>query len=102
MLLAKPISYLMSASSTLSKYEGLTIIDPAVYCSTVGSLQYLSLTRLDLSFAINKASQFMQDPREPHWVAVKRILRYLKATSDRTFFISKSSSHQLVAYLDSN
>ena len=37
-LLAKPISSPMSASSTLSKYEGSTITDPTLYRSTLGSL----------------------------------------------------------------
>ena len=44
----------------------------------------------------------MQDPREPHWVAVKCILHYLKFSSDHTFFISKSSSRHLVAFSDSD
>jgi hypothetical protein len=80
MLLAKPIATPMSASSTLSCFEGYTITDPTQYRSTVGSLQYLSLTRPDIAFAVNKVSQFMQDPRDTYWSAVKRILRYLKST----------------------
>jgi hypothetical protein len=59
MMLAKPISSPMSASSPLSKFDGSTITDPSLYRSTVGSLQYLSITRPDLSFAVNKVSQFM-------------------------------------------
>jgi hypothetical protein len=85
--LAKPISSPMSSSTTLSKFEGFTIIDTALYCSTVGSLQYLSLTCPDIAFAVNKVSQFMQDPREPHWIAIKRILCYLKATIDYTIWL---------------
>jgi hypothetical protein len=87
MMLAKPISSPMSASSPLSKFDGSTIADPSLYHSTVGSLQYLSITRPDSSFAINKVSQFMQEPRDTHWTAVKRILRYLKFTSDHVFSI---------------
>jgi hypothetical protein len=102
MMLAKPISSPMSASSPLSKFEGSTITDPTTYQSTVGSLQYLSITRPNLSFAVNKVSQFMQEPHESHWAAVKRILCYLKDPSDHTFFISKTSSRQLVAFSDSN
>jgi hypothetical protein len=72
----------MSSSTTLSKFDCSTITDTTVYRSTVGSLQYLSLTRPDIAFAVNKVSQFMKDPRDPHWSDVKRILRYLKATID--------------------
>jgi hypothetical protein len=102
MLLAKPIATPMSASTTLSRFEGSTIIDSTQYRSTVGSLQYLSLTRPDIAFAINKVSQFMQDPRDTHWSAVKRILWYLKSTISHTFCISKNSSKHLTAYSDSD
>ncbi|PKI70550.1 hypothetical protein CRG98_009055 [Punica granatum] len=46
--------------------------------STVGSLQYLSLTRPDIAYAVNRVCQFMHCPTTVHWMAVKRILRYLK------------------------
>jgi hypothetical protein len=102
MELAKPVATPMSSSSILSKFDGSTITDPTLYRSTIGSLQYLSLTRPDIAFVVNKVSQFMQDPRDPHWTAVKRILRYLKATVDYTLCIHKRSSHQLIAFSDSD
>jgi len=102
MLLAKPISTPLFASTILSRSEGSTITDPTLYRSTVGSLQYLSLTRPDIAYAVNKVSQFMQDPRESHWSAVKRILRYLKSTISYYFCIYKNSSKQLTAYSDSD
>jgi hypothetical protein len=102
MVLAKPVSTPMAASTTLSCFEGSTITDTTLYRSTVGSLQYLSLTRPDIAFAVNKVSQFMQDPWDSHWSAVKRILRYLKYTISHTFCIHRNSSKQLTAFLDSN
>jgi len=102
MELAKPITTPMYSSTTLSKFEGSTITDTTLYRSTVGSLQYLSLTRPDIAFAVNKVPQFMQDPREPHWTGVKRIMHYLKATIDYTLCIHKLSSHQLKAFWDSD
>jgi hypothetical protein len=101
MELAKPVATPMSSSSILSKFEGSTITDPTLYRSTIGSLQYLSLTRPDIAFAVNKVSQFMQDPRDLHWTAVKHIRHYLKATVDYTLCIHKRSSHQLIAFSDS-
>jgi hypothetical protein len=102
MELVKPVSTPMSSSTNLSKFEGSTITDHTLYRSTVGSLQYISLTRPNIAFAVNKVSQFMQDPREPHWTAIKRILRYLKDTIEYTFCIHKLSSHQLIAFSDSD
>jgi hypothetical protein len=71
MLLAKPISTSMSASTTLCCFEGSTITDPTLYRSIGGSLQYLSITRPNIAFAVNKVSQFMQDPKDSHWSAAK-------------------------------
>ena len=46
----------------------------------VGALQYATITRPEISFSVNKGCQFTTHPCEEHWVAVKRILRYLKGT----------------------
>jgi len=72
---AKPISSPMASSSSLSAFSGDAMEDQSLYRSTVGSLQYLSLTRPDLGFAVNRVCQFMHRPLKPHWQAVKRILR---------------------------
>jgi hypothetical protein len=80
MLEVKPISSLMSSSSSLSAFDGDSMEDPLLYQSTVRSLQYLSLTRPDLAFAINRVCQFMHKPSKLHWQTVKMILQYLKHT----------------------
>jgi hypothetical protein len=74
MSLAKPITSPMSSTTILSKEIGHKVEDHFLHRSTVGSLQYLSLTQPNLAFVVNKVSQFMQDPWEPHWAVVKRIL----------------------------
>jgi hypothetical protein len=102
MVLVKPLSTPMVASTILSRFEGSTTTDTTLYRNTVGSLQYLSLTRSDIAFAINKVSQFIQDPRDTHWSAVKRILRYLKSTITHTFCIHRNSSKQPTTFLNSN
>jgi hypothetical protein len=56
MSLAKPITSPMSSTTVLSKEIGHKVEDPFLYRSTVGSLQYLSLTRPDLAFVVNKVS----------------------------------------------
>ena len=54
--------------------------DPSVYKSIVGSLMYLTATRPDIMFTISLTSRFMERPKEAHWQATKRILRYVKGT----------------------
>ena len=39
-----------------------------------------SATRLDISFAVSKLSWFVSNPRDTHWHALERVLRYLKGT----------------------
>lgn len=43
----------------------------------VGALQYLTMTRPDIAYAVNIVSQFMHAPRTTHMHCVKRIFRYL-------------------------
>ncbi|CAN6557798.1 unnamed protein product [Malus baccata var. baccata] len=52
--------------------------DPSIYRSIVGTLQYLTFTGPDIAYSVNQVCQFMHSPLESHFVAVKRILRYLK------------------------
>ena len=50
------------------------------YSSAVGSVLYTRLTRIDCLASIAEVARFMNNPGKKHWHAVKRILRYLKAT----------------------
>jgi hypothetical protein len=55
--------------------------DQLRYYQTIGSLMYLaSATRPDISFAMSKLSRFVSNPRDDHWHAIERVLRYLKGT----------------------
>ena len=66
----------------------------------VGKLNYLTITSPDISFAVGVLSQFMKDPRLPHWEAIIRIVRYLKA-HPRCGLLYKATGHLWVkAYTD--
>lgn len=56
----------MVAHRSLSTSEGEPLDNPTLYRSAVGDLQYLTYTRLDLSFSVNKLSQFLQAPTTVH------------------------------------
>ena len=45
--------------------------NPSIYKSITGALQYLTLTKPDLAFAINQLCQHMHRPTETHFVGLK-------------------------------
>lgn len=69
-----------SAHSLLKSQCIKEAFEPTSYRYLVGSLQYLNLMRPDIAFTINKLSQFMHCPNRHHWLALKRLLQYLKST----------------------
>jgi len=68
----------------------------------VGALQYLTFTRPDICFAVNKVCQYMHAPTDSHWVAVKCILRYLKGTTSYGFHITRGTSFALHGFTDAD
>nr|GEW69462.1 ribonuclease H-like domain-containing protein [Tanacetum cinerariifolium] len=52
------------------------VSDPMLYQSLAGALRYLTFTRPNISYAVQQVCLYMHGPREPHLVALKRILRY--------------------------
>lgn len=100
----KPTPTPMSSTERLSKESGTPLNDEDAfrYRSTVGSLQYLCLTRPDLAFAVNKTCQFLQHPTDVHWAAVKRVLRYIQGTLQLGITIRRSDSVDMSAYSDAD
>lgn len=76
-------------------------LDPLMYRQVVGSLQYLTFTRPDITFAVSKVSQFMHNSTDIHFSAFKRILRYLNGSRDLGMLFSKGNL-ELTAYSDAD
>lgn len=75
--------------------------DVQLYRSLVGSLQYLTITKPELSHAVNSVCQFMHAPTQAHFAAVKRILRYVKGSLHQGLHFTQSSLF-LTAYCDAD
>lgn len=99
---AKPVSTPMASTCSLTASHGVKLPDSTTYRTLVGSLQYLSLTRPDISFAVNRLSQFMHEPTTIHEDAAKRVLRYLAGTVTKGIFFSASTPLNLHAYTDAD
>lgn len=100
---SKPITTPMSSNSEkLSKESGVPLFEDAIfkYRSTVGALQYLTLTRPNISFVVNRVCQSLHSPTNIHWADVKRILRYVKGTCTTGLVIQKTYSFLLSAFSD--
>jgi histone deacetylase 1/2 len=94
----------LSSSESLSLMDGepLGVEDSTRYRSIVGALQYLTLTRPDLSFSVNKVCQYLHAPTTSHWTAIKRILQYVKDTINVGTTFQQSSSTRLSAFSDAD
>ncbi|KAJ1692760.1 hypothetical protein LUZ63_009458 [Rhynchospora breviuscula] len=92
----------MVPTDSFTTDDATSFHDPLLYRSIVGALQYATLTRPDISFAVNRVSQFMQNPSINHWTAVKRILRYLSGTIHHGLRFTYGHPFTLHAYSDSD
>lgn len=71
----KAVDTPLESSSKLDPKVGVSLKDKGKY-----SRIYHTVTRPDISVAVSVVSQFMQDPRIPHWQGVVGILKYLKGS----------------------
>ncbi|KAE8708208.1 hypothetical protein F3Y22_tig00110348pilonHSYRG00083 [Hibiscus syriacus] len=93
----------MVVSPKLSHEEGELIQNASEYRSIVGSLLYICHTRPDISFGVGQVAQHMHAPRETHFVAVKRILRYLSTTLNFGLSFSRAgNSLDITAFADAD
>lgn len=100
----KPMATPLSTSKKLSRHEEtpLRSNDTMKYRSVVGALQYLTLTRPDIVYSVNKVCQFLQLPTTIHWAAVKQILRYIKSSINLGLKIQKSRSTLVSGFSDAD
>ncbi|GKF65457.1 ribonuclease H-like domain-containing protein [Tanacetum coccineum] len=79
--------------------DGDPVSDPTLYRSLVGTLQYLTFTRPDISYVVQHICFYMHDP---HFTVLKRILCYVRGTIDHGLQLHVSSTSQLTAYTDAD
>lgn len=78
--------------SRLTKDTHGKAVDDTNYKQLVGSLFYLTSTRLDMTYVTSLLSRYMSRPTELHLQAAKRALRYLKGTSSYGVFYKSSDA----------
>jgi hypothetical protein len=95
-----PVKTPIDAGAKLSLTDGDLLDNPTHYRSLTGALQYLTITRPEITYAVQQVCLFMHAPRSSHMNLVKRI-RYIKGTLDLGTTITPSST-ALVAYSDAD
>jgi hypothetical protein len=102
MVHCRSVSTPVDTHSKLPADGGAPVAAPSEYRSTVGALQYLTMTRPDMAYAVQQACLHMHDPREQHLAMVKRTLRYLHGTTSYGLHLHRSSTLDLTAYSDAD
>ncbi|GJS70538.1 putative ribonuclease H-like domain-containing protein [Tanacetum coccineum] len=98
----KTASTPMETQKPLLKDEDGEEVDVHMYRSMIGSLMYLTSSRLDIMFAVCACARYQVNPKVSHLHAVKRIFRYLKGQPKLGLWYPKDSPFDLVAYTDSD
>ena len=92
----------MEQNLKLTLTDGDLLIDATNYQRLIGKLIYLTITRPEISFSVNKLSQFMQEPRRPHLDAAHRLLRYLKGSPGQGLLFPSNSNLNLIGFCDTD
>ncbi|XP_013594651.1 PREDICTED: uncharacterized mitochondrial protein AtMg00810-like [Brassica oleracea var. oleracea] len=102
MLGSKPATTPMEMNHRLLADKSPLCVNPVKFRRVVGRLVYLTITRPYLSYAVHLLSQVMHEPREAHWEAVMRVLRYLKGSPGQGIMLRSDSDLKIRAYCDSD
>ena len=78
------------------------IVDSSLYRSMIGSLFYLTTSRLDISYNVGVCARYQTNPKESHMISLKIIIKYVKTTVDFSVWYSKDTNDVLVGYSDAD
>nr|GEV12353.1 uncharacterized mitochondrial protein AtMg00810-like [Tanacetum cinerariifolium] len=97
-----PVDTLMVEKSKLDEDKEGKDIDLSHYYGMIGTLLYLTASRLDLQLAICMCARYQARPTEKHVHVVKRIFRYLRGIVHRGLWYPKDSSIALTIFADAD
>ena len=99
---AKPLEFLIETNHKLALAHEPKLDEPTRYRCLIGCLIYLTITRLELCYAVHVLSQCMQEPKEEHTEVAKCVLRYLKGNPGQGLLWHSESDMLVYAYCDSD
>nr|KYP69097.1 hypothetical protein KK1_022749 [Cajanus cajan] len=78
------------------------VVDNSKYRGIIGSLLYLTTSRPNIMFVVFLCARFQANPKKSHMKSVKRILKYLRGTTNVGLWYPKGVSLSLIGYSDSD
>ena len=73
------------------------------YASAIGSLMYAQVcTRPDIAYIVGMLGRYLSNPGKDHWIAAKRVMRYLQKTKDYMLTYRKLDQLEIIGYSDSD
>ncbi|UYV77867.1 hypothetical protein LAZ67_15002623, partial [Cordylochernes scorpioides] len=77
--------------------------DQHTYQEALGMLMFLAVnTRPDIAYITSKLSQYSRQPKQMHWTAIKRVMRYLRGTIDLGVKFEREKTGILKSYTDAS
>ena len=99
---SKPIGTPMVTDYKLSKFDDTKDVDQTVYISMIGSLLYATVKIPDIMHVVCQVDRFQASPKTSHLLAVKRIFRYLKGTTEYGLWYPTGNHLDLYAFTDAD
>ena len=77
-------------------------VDSSLYRNIIGSFLYLTASRPDISYSVRVCARYQANPKESHMITLKRIIKYVKTTTDFGVWYNKDSNDVLAGYSDTD
>ena len=92
----KSVKTPMSPSESTGAYPNGTNVNATLYQGMIGSLLYLTTSRLNIMFATILCAHYQESVKESHLLVVKGIFHYLKHTPNLGLWYPHDSELKLV------
>ena len=92
----------MATSTYLDLDEKGKLVDESRYIGMIGSLLYLIASWLNIMLTVCLCARYQANPKESHLIVVKRIIKYLKSTTNVYLWTPKGTSLNLIGFSDSD
>lgn len=99
---SKSTNILVVASTSISKADSVYLVNATQFHTIVDAFQYCTVTQLEINFIGNKLCQLLHQPTDKHWLAIKRLLIYLKSIRNNGIYLTSSNSIHIITYIEAD